>query len=99
MVLLALSLPISALAQRGLFQRCVSDEVYYGQGEASNKSLFLRNGEPTNTLTNQGFGNPMDGNNLTNQTFGAPIGNGLLVMLMAGAGYAAMKANKKNNRE
>lgn len=97
-ILLALLLPISVLAQRGLFQRCISDEVYYGQGEANYKSLFLRSSEPTTTLTNHTFGNP-NGSDLTNQTFGAPIGSGLFVMLMAGAGYAALKTNKKTNKK
>ena len=46
-------------------------------------------------LTNQTFGE--GGYNLTNQTFGdnAPIGSGLLIMTIAGAGYAIRK--RKNN--
>ena len=83
---------ICALAQGGLFQRGTSD------GNTEKSMGLLRNGETTNTLTNQGFGNPVDGSDLTNQTFGSPIGSGLLVMLMAGAGYAALKKNKKNNK-
>lgn len=93
MILLTLSLPISVLAQGGIFQRGVSE------GDIGKSTGLLRNGTTTNTLTNQGFGNSIDGSDLTNQTFGAPMGSGLLVMLMAGAGYAAMKANKKNNKE
>ena len=89
---LALALPISVLAQGGIFQRGTSD------GNTEKSTGLLRNGEVNNTLTNQGFGNPVDGSDLTNQTFGSPIGNGLLVLLMAGAGYAAMKTNKKNNK-
>ena len=49
-------------------------------------------------MTNQTFGNP-NGSDLTNQTFGTPIGSGLFVMLMAGAGYAALKTNKKTNKK
>ena len=90
--MLALALPISTMAQGGIFQRGSSD------GNTEKSMGLLRNGETTSTLTNQGFGNPVDGSDLTNQTFGAPVGSGLLVMLIAGAGYAAMKANKKNNK-
>lgn len=96
-MVIALSIPIAAAAQGGLFQR----------GEEP-----LRNDEAT-TLTNQGFGNPISGSNLTNnafgnyvegsdltnQTFGSPIGNGIIVMLIAGASYAALKTNKKNNKK
>ncbi len=49
-------------------------------------------------MTNQAFGTP-NGSDLTNQTFGTPIGSGLFVMLMAGAGYAALKTNKKTNKK
>ena len=91
-IVLALALPISGLAQGGIFQRGTSD------GNTEKSMGLLRNGETTNTLTNEGFGNPVDGSDLTNQTFGSPIGSGLLVMLMAGAGYAALKKNKKNNK-
>ena len=89
---LALALPISTWAQGGIFQRGMSD------GNTEKSTGLLRNGEANNTLTNQGFGNPVDESDLTNQTFGAPIGSGLFVLLMAGAGYAAMKTNKKNNK-
>ena len=90
---LTLTLPINTWAQGGIFQRGASD------GNAEKSMGLLRNGETTNTLTNQGFGNPVDGSDLTNQTFGSPIGNGLLVFLMAGAGYTTLKKNKKNNKE
>jgi hypothetical protein len=89
-VMLALSLPFSVWAQ-GLFQR--------GDGDIEQNSGLLRNGEASVMMTNQAFGNP-NGSDLTNQTFGnsAPIGSGLLVMLLAGAGYAAMKTKKKNKK-
>jgi hypothetical protein len=89
-ILFALSLPFSVLAQGGLFQR--------GDGNTDQNSGLMRSGEATITMTNQTFGNP-NGSDLTNQTFGAPIGSGLFVMLMAGAGYAAMKTNKKTNKK
>ena len=92
-IMLVLASPISTMAQGGIFQRGKSD------GNTEKSTGLLRNGETTNTLTNQGFGNPVDGSDLTNQTFGSPIGSGLLVMLMAGAGYATLKKNKNNNKE
>lgn len=45
------------------------------------------------SLTNQTFGS--NGYNLTNQTFGAPLGSGLLIMVMAGMGYAIVKKQEK----
>ena len=89
-MMLALSLPFSVLAQGGLFQR--------GDGNTDPSSGLMRDGEATIMMTNQTFGNP-NGSDLTNQTFGAPIGSGLFVMLMAGAGYAALKTNKKTNKK
>ncbi|GEM_PF-3298363 len=85
----ALSVPIVASAQGGLFQR----------GEESGQNVgFLRNGGEAISLTNQTFGNPTDGVNVTNQTFGAPLGSGLFTLLLASVGYAAMKSNKRNNK-
>ena len=92
----ALTLSIGAWAQGGVFQRGDVDEISNGNNSASNQSMLLRNGETSTTLSNQTFGNP-NGADLTNQTFGAPLGSGLLIMLLAGAGYTAMKSNKKNN--
>ena len=96
-LLLALSLPFGVFAQGGLFQRGNDDELYYGQNDAANQSLLLRDGETMGSLSNQGFGNPIGGSDLTNQTFGAPLGSGLLVLLLAGAGYSVLKSNKKND--
>ena len=94
-LLLALSLPFGVLAQGGLFQR--GDALYYGQTDAANKSMLLRDGEMIGSLTNQSFGNSIGGSDLTNQTFGTPIGSGLLVLLLAGAGYSVLKSSKKND--
>ena len=91
-VMLALALPVSLMAQDGLFRRGDNG----GQNGVANKPMLLRDGEMGTNLSNQGFGNP-NGSNLTNQTFGAPLGSGLLIMLLAGAGYSAMKSNKKNS--
>ena len=94
-LLLALSLPFGALAQGGLFQR--GDALYYGQTDAANKSMLLRDGEAMGSLSNQGFGNPVSGSDLTNETFGAPLGSGLFILLLAGASYSVLKSNKKND--
>ena len=91
-LMLALALPVALLAQDGVFQRGDMG----GQNGAFNQSMLHRDGETTTTLSNQTFGNP-NGADLTNQTFGAPLGSGLLIMLLAGAGYFTMKSNKKNN--
>lgn len=94
-MLLVLSWPVGALAQ-GLLQRGAPDEVYYGsahsQGLMQNRGL----GEATGTFANQTFGANHEGA-FVNQTFGqnAPIGNGLLVLLTAGAGYVAWSRKKK----
>ena len=96
-LLLALLLPFGALAQGGLFQRGDADALYYGQTDAANKSMLLRDDEVMGSLSNQGFGNPIGGSDLTNQTFGAPLGSGLFILLLAGAGYSVLKTNKKND--
>ena len=87
----ALFVPMVATAQGGLFQR--------GE-ESSQNAGFLRNGGEAISLTNQTFGNPTEGVNVTNQTFGeeTPLGGGLFTLLLAGVGYAAMKSNKRNNK-
>ena len=91
-MMLAFTLPVSLLAQDGLFKRGDNG----GQNDEVNTPLLFRDDELGANLSNQGFGNP-NGSDLTNQTFGAPLGSGLLIMLLAGAGYATLKTNKKNN--
>ena len=98
-LLLALLLPMEVFAQGGLFQRGDGDELYYGQSEAANKSMLLRDGEMIGSLTNQGFGNSIGGSDLTNQTFGVPLGSGLFVLLLAGVGYSVLKSNKKTTNK
>lgn len=87
---LVLSIPIAASAHGGLFQR--------GEETSSQNAGFFRNGGEAISLTNQAFGNPTEGVNVTNQTFGAPLGSGLFTLLLTGAGYVAMKSNKRNNK-
>ena len=89
-MIVALSLPFMASAQGGVFQR----------GEESGQNAgFLRNGGGAINVTNQTFGHPIDGVNVTNQTFGAPLGSGIFTLLLASAGYAAMKRKKKSKKE
>ncbi|MCR5657850.1 MAG: hypothetical protein K6G25_00820 [Bacteroidales bacterium] len=54
------------------------------------------NGVVGSNLNGQGFG-ATEGN-ITGQTFGAPLGSGLFVLLVAGAGYATLKAKKKQQQ-
>ena len=88
-LVMVLSMPIIVSAQGGLFQR--------GE-ESSQNAGFLRNGGEAISLTNQTFGNPTDGVNVTNQTFGAPLGSGLLALLLASVGYAAINRQKKQQK-
>ena len=88
-ITVALSMPMVATAQGGLFQR----------GEESGQNVgFLRNGGESISLTNQTFGNPTDGVNVTNQTFGAPLGSGLFTLLLASVGYAAINKQRKQQK-
>lgn len=77
----AMSLSLGASAQEGLFQGGVSDEAYYGYGSANSKTELLghRNVQTTGTIDNQIFGQPV------------PMGSGVIILLAAGAGYAALK--------
>ena len=72
---------IGAFAQDGLFQRGVNDETYYGFGGTTENSGLLgnRNVQTTGTINNQVFGQPV------------PLGSGIVVLLAACAGYAALK--------
>lgn len=72
--------PIGAFAQDGLFKRGMTDESYYGFGGFTEKSgLFGDRSVATGTINNQVFGQP------------APLGSGVIVLLVAGAGYAVLK--------
>lgn len=79
---IALSVPLGVSAQEGgLFQRGVSDETYYGAGSENGTSGVFgqRDGQTTGVINNQVFGQPV------------PLGSGLVILLAAGAGYAALK--------
>lgn len=77
----ALTIPLGASAQEGLFQRGVSDEAYYGYGSANSKTDLLghRSMGATGTIDNQIFGQPV------------PMGSGVILLLAAGAGYVILK--------
>ena len=72
---------IGAFAQEGLFQRGTTDEAYYGFGGTTDESGLLgdRSVTTTGTINNQIFGQPV------------PVGSGVLLLIAAGAGYAALK--------
>ena len=97
-LLLALSLSFGVFAQGGLFQRGEEPEGVMSSGGALLTNQTFGNLENGNVVTNQTFGNPTEGVNVTNQTFGAPLGGGLFTLLLASAGYAATKSNKRNNK-
>ena len=81
----ALSLPLVASAQEGLFQHGVSDEVYYSFGNSKDNTGFLgnRSTQTTGVINNQIFGQPV------------PLGSGFVILLAAGAGYAALKRKEE----
>ena len=101
----ALSLPLGALGQ-GLFGEAGDSGGVQGLLDRGNR------GTTEGTFTHQTFGNDYDGTfthqtfgnnhegNFTHQTFGndTPIGSGLLILLSAGMGYAAMKRKKQNKK-
>ena len=77
---MSVALPIGAFAQNGLFQRGVNDEAYYGFGGSTEKSGLLGDRSvATGTINNQIFGQS------------TPLGSGILILIAAGAGYAALK--------
>lgn len=80
----ALSLPIGVAAQ-GLFQRGVTDEIYYGLGGAEKTTgMFGNRGVQTTGI-------------IDNQTFGqeVPLGSGIIVILAVGAGYAVLRRKEE----
>lgn len=90
----ALSVPIVAPAQGGLFQR--------GPVKETNQEVTLTNQHfghfvDGDDVTNQPFGHYVEGDNITNQTFGAPLGSGLLIMLTVSVGYAITKTKKSKS--
>lgn len=91
----SMSLPLGAYAQDGLFQRGVTDEMYYGHG-STNGLMNKNDGFIGGNLNGQFFG--ATNSNLTGQTFGAPLGSGLFVLLAAGASYSVLKSKKTQRK-
>ena len=75
------ALPIGASAQEGLFNRGLSDEDYYGFGgtEKTTGVFGDRGVQTTGIIDNQIFGQDV------------PLGSGIIVLLAAGMGYAALR--------
>ena len=69
-----------------------SDGFFSGGDDYMNRDGSGLSGD----IINQGFGYN-GGNTVTNQSFGeeAPLGNGLLIMIAAGAGYTILKRKRK----
>lgn len=67
-----------------------SDGFFNGYGHDSYSN---RAGE-TSLFTNQAFGASDEGQ-FTNETFGVPLGSGLLILLLAGVGYAVLRTKIK----
>ena len=99
-MVMALSIPIVATAQGGLFQRGEEPAGPRNSGAAALTNQGFGNPLDGNIVTNQTFGNPTDGVNVTNQTFGGdtPLGSGLFTLLLASAGYAAINKQKKQKK-
>ena len=97
-MVMALSIPMAATAQGGLFQRGDEPAGPRNSGAAALTNQGFGNPLDGSIVTNQTFGNPTDGVNVTNQTFGAPLGSGLFTLLLASAGYTTIKSNKRNNK-
>ena len=76
--------------------------INQGFGTAGGSGSFSNQGFGATSnggFTNQSFGHMSESEgNFTNQTFGgqreAPLGSGILIMLAAGAGYAALKRKR-----
>ena len=81
----AISLPLVASAQEGLFQRGVSDETYSStMNEKETSGVFShRNTQTTGVINNQIFGQSV------------PVGSGVFILLAASAGYAALKRKEE----
>ena len=103
MATVVLLFPIGMIAQNGMFQRgdtdgTVSTNGLMNRSESTVGGYFSSQGfgATNSNLTGQGFG--VTNGNITGQTFGTPLGNGLFVLLAAGAGYATIKSRKKQNQ-
>lgn len=108
-LLLVLSLPLGAIGQNGNFTHQSFGSDYTGsfthQSFGSNYTGSFTHqsygSDYTGGFTHQSFGSNYEGF-FTHQSFGgdAPLGSGLLILIAAGAGYAASKRKKQQiNKE
>jgi len=101
------TIALGVLVAAGMLLPCAaSAQSMFGSGSGSSGSdgFFKSSGGDNRTssdmglnLSNQQFGS--GGYNLSNQTFGdapVPLGSGLLVMTLAGAGYAVLRRRKNS---
>ena len=102
MMAIGLMLPSTGHAQNDQFFKN-GEDLYNNRdattGNITNQTFGL---DPSNSviggITNPTFGqDPATGvtGGITNQQFGAPLGSGLLIMMMAGMGYAVAKNKRK----
>ena len=107
-LLMVLSLPLGVLGQDGNFthQSFGNSEEggfthqSFGNGMEGGFTHQTFGNDIGGGFTHQGFGNDVGGG-FTHQPFGndAPLGGGLLILLSAGAGYAALKRTRQNNKQ
>ena len=101
LVLAAAMLSAPSVQAQGVLGNLLDD--YYAEKDKKSNSggLMGRGSFGGYNLSNQQFGsNSHGGYQLSNQTFGqeTPVGSGLAILMVAGAGYAAMKSRKKNQK-
>lgn len=99
-----LSIPCGALGQNGNFTHQSFGSDYtgsfthqsYGSDYTGGFTHQSFGSDYTGSFTHQSFGSDNEGSFL-HQSFGtdAPVGSGLLILLSAGAGYAAWKRKSK----
>ena len=106
-----LLMPLTMVAQqevfRGLFGREadpyddieITEYVMNRDLDETQGGLFQGFGKADGDLNYQGLGST--GGDITNQTFGeeTPLGNGLLILLVASAGYATITSKKRDKKE
>lgn len=99
-MVVALSIPFAVSAHGGLFQRGDAHVIHKDVGMALFSKQAFVNPMDGGNVTNETFGNLTEGMDVTNQTFGedTPLGSGLFTLLLASAGYVAMKSNKRKNK-
>ena len=95
LVVAVLLIPCGALGQNGNFTHQSFGNSVEGGFTHQSFGNSVEGG-----FTHQTFGNDIGGG-FTHQPFGndAPLGGGLLILLSAGASYAALKRTRQNNKQ